>query len=76
MIIKKLWNRCKIWQCKEKETEYQERKHYIGYFLFGFIPLYLIKIDDYIDIRDIKTNKYEESITKGIYRKHKEKLVK
>jgi hypothetical protein len=56
MIVKKPWIRvkCEMWNNTTKEFELVFTKYYIGYFLLGFIPLYLIKIRE-----TIKFNKEE-----------------
>lgn len=48
MIVKKLHRKFKTWNAlDEKKTEYDDIVDYIGYYLFGFIPIYLKQIDKF-----------------------------
>lgn len=66
MIIKKLWR--KIKNSNHKDCEFTEIKEYLGYFLFGFIPIYLIELDSYTNVKD---DKGEDSISWGINKRYK-----
>lgn len=52
MIVKKLYRKvkCKWWNEKRRVFELIEVKDYIGWFLFGFIPIYLIELDGYDNV--------------------------
>lgn len=47
MIVKKLYRKvkCKWWNKERKVFENVITTDYIGWFLFGFIPIYLIQLD-------------------------------
>ena len=49
MIVKKLWRRvrCQWWDKKRKVYQLTTIREYVGWFLFGFIPVYLIQLDKY-----------------------------
>ena len=49
MIIKKLYRRTKHrwWNKKRLTFENTTVREYLGWFLFGFIPIYLIELDKY-----------------------------
>jgi len=48
MIIKKLYRKFRTWNAlDEGKTEYDEITDYIGYYLFGIIPIYLKQIDKF-----------------------------
>lgn len=68
MIVKKLYRKCKSrwWNEKRKVFENTTVKEYIGWFLFGFIPIYLIQLDKYERV-DFE-GQGEDTITYGIYR--------
>ena len=70
MIVKKLYRkvRCKWWNDKRKVYELTTVNDYMGWFLFGFIPIYLIKLDSYEDVDFEKTG--EGTIRYGIYEKY------
>lgn len=46
MIVKKLYKRvkCRYWNKERKVFENVTTTDYIGWFLFGFIPIYLIQL--------------------------------
>jgi hypothetical protein len=73
MIVKRLWLRLK----KESinDTDYWKHKVYIGYFLFGLLPIYLIKIDDYIQVEGMEDGKPFVFGPK-VYRQYKNDLVR
>ena len=68
MIIKKLYRRCRYrwWDKERKVFQNTTITEYVGWFLFGFIPIYLIQLDKYEEVD------FEESgqgtLTYGIYR--------
>ena len=49
MLVKKLYRRVKVgWWNKERKTfEHSTVIDYIGWFLFGIIPIYIIELDRY-----------------------------
>lgn len=53
MVIKKLYRRVKCNDWNKNKNEYDEviTLDYVGYFLFGFIPLYMKKIDEHREWR-------------------------
>lgn len=52
MIIKKLYRatKCKSWNNQRKVFEEVSVVEYIGWFLFGIIPIYLIVLDKYTEV--------------------------
>lgn len=52
MIVKKLYRkvRCRWWDKERKVFENTTITDYIGWFLFGFIPIYLIQLDKYEEV--------------------------
>ena len=60
MIIKKPWRRvkCREWDRDTKKFQSVTTVDYVGYFLFGFIPLYLIKVRSTIGDSDLKIETY------------------
>ena len=52
MIIKKLHRKvkCKWWDEERRVFEDTTVTDYIGWFLFGVIPIYLIEIDKYTEV--------------------------
>ena len=68
MIVKKLYRkiRPKWWNKKRKVYECTTITDYVGWFLFGFIPIYLIELDKYEDCDFEKSGK--GTIRDGIHR--------
>lgn len=77
MIVKKLYRRIQVKWWNKKLGEYQLTivTDYMGWFLFGFIPIYLIRLDKRetwkpddgskeIELRAGITTKYEHLIIK------------
>lgn len=70
MVVKKLHRgvKCNDWNVIKNQFDEVVTSDYIGYFLFGFIPLYMKKIDEHRewrygednDIFKFRTNIYEE----------------
>ena len=60
MIIKKLYRkvRFKNWNKKRNKFEKITTIDYMGWFLFGFIPIYLIELDRYEDYNFEETDEY------------------
>ena len=52
MIVKKLYRRvkCRWWDKERKVFENATITDYVGWFLFGFIPIYLIELDKREDV--------------------------
>ena len=68
--VKKLHRKIKTWNASDRNnTEYDNVTDYIGYYLFGFIPIYLKQIDRYIRCED----GYE--IREDIITEHKDKIL-
>ena len=69
MIVKKLQRkiRYKWWDNKRKTFERTIIKEYVGWFLFGFIPIYLIELDSYENF-DFESGKGTERW--GIHKKY------
>lgn len=66
MIIKKLYRKvkCRWWNKERKVFENTTTTDYIGWFLFGFIPIYLIELDkkeelDFIEGEEAVVLKYK-----------------
>lgn len=60
MLIKKLYRRVK---CEEYDAERRvfgkvTTTDYIGYFLFGCIPIYLIELDKEFKFNSVETGKF------------------
>ena len=74
MIVKKLQRkiRCKWWDNKRKTFERTTIKEYMGWFLFGFIPIYLIELDRYEDF-DFESGKGTERW--GIHKSYGKLLI-
>lgn len=76
MIVKKLYRkiRSKWWDKKRKVYQNTTITDYMGWFLFGFIPIYLIELDTYVDVD------FEESgegiIRWGINKKYGHLMIK
>ena len=71
MIVKKPYIRvkCEKWNKEEKKFDLVTTKTYIGYFLFGIIPVYLILINEIVEGYGTKLesfgNKYEKYLIKN-----------
>jgi hypothetical protein len=76
MIIKKLYraSKTKSWDKERKTYEIVIITDYIGWFLFGFIPIYLIEIDKYYDVDFKDTGK--DTIRLGINKKYQHIVTK
>jgi hypothetical protein len=76
MIIKKLYRKCnfKWYNRKRKVHELISVKEYIGWFLFGFIPIYLIELDKYDEVDFENTGK--DTMKYGINEKYKHLMIK
>lgn len=76
MIVKKLYRkiRCKWWDKKRKVYENTTVKDYMGWFLFGFIPIYLIELDNYVDVDFEKSGK--GTIRWGVNKKYGHLMTK
>lgn len=76
MIVKKLYRRAKgKWWDKERNTfENVVITDYVGWFLFGFIPIYLIEIDKYNNVDFKETGK--DTIRLGIHKEYKHLMIK
>lgn len=70
MIVKKLYRKCKHrwWDRKRKVFQNTTVTEYIGWFLFGFIPIYLIQLDKYEEV-DFE-NSGKDVITYRVYRSY------
>ena len=70
MIIKKLYraSKTKSWDKERRVYEIVTITDYIGWFLFGFIPIYLIEIDKYYDVDFKDTGK--GTIRLGIHKEY------
>lgn len=75
MIIKKLYRRikCRWWNKNLKEFEDTTITDYVGWFLFGFIPVYLIELDKY---EDICFESGKDTLKYGVIEKYKHLMVK
>lgn len=70
MVVKKLYRgiKCNDWNNDKNQFDEVVVSDYIGYFLFGFIPLYMKKIDEHREwrygednnITNFKTPTYEK----------------
>lgn len=76
MIVKKLYRRVhsKWWDNKRKVFECTTVTDYMGWFLFGFIPIYLIELDKKKDVDFEETG--EGTIRYGINEKYKHLMNK
>lgn len=76
MIIKKLYRKCKHkWWNKERMVyESTTITDYIGWFLFGVIPIYLIELDTHVEVDFDETGKSD--IRWGINEKYKHLMIK
>lgn len=76
MIIKKLYraSKTKSWDKERKTYEIVTITDYIGWFLFGFIPIYLIEIDKYYNVDFKDTGK--DTIRLGIHEKYNNLMTK
>ena len=76
MIIKKLYQKtkCRWWDKERKVYENITVKDYIGWFLFGFIPIYLIELDkrECVDFKGAD----ECVLEYGIIKKYKHLMAK
>lgn len=61
MIVKKLYRKVKLkwWNKERQKHELTIITDYVGWFLFGFIPIYLIQLDK---IEKYKPNDDEEEL--------------
>ena len=59
MIIKKLYRKIKTrwWDEERRVFENTTITEYMGWFLFGFIPIYLIELDKYEEVDFKETGK-------------------
>lgn len=75
MIVKKAYSkvRCKHWNKKRHTFEVINVTNYVGWFLFGFIPIYLIELEKYskVDFEDSG----EETVRYGLVDRFKEYLI-
>ncbi len=76
MIVKKLYraSKTKSWDKERNVYEIVIITDYIGWFLFGFIPIYLIEIDKYYDV-DFKDDD-KDTIRLGIHKKYNNLMTK
>lgn len=76
MIVKKLYRKikCKWWNKKRKVYENTTITDYMGWFLFGFIPIYLIELDTYMDIDFEESG--EDIIRYGVNKKYGHLMTK
>ena len=76
MIIKKLYRRtrCRWWDEKRKVYECTTVTEYLGWFLFGIIPIYLIELDKYEDVDFEKSGK--GIINFGINEQYRHLMIK
>ena len=75
MIVKKLYRKIKYrwWDKERKVFENISITEYIGWFLFGFIPIYLIELDKYEDVNFKDSG--ESTIRYGINEKYKHLMI-
>ena len=69
MIVKRLYRKIKTWHSLDNEKiKYDDITDYVGYYLFGIIPIYLKQIDKYtrnekgFEIREDVIKKYKNII--------------
>lgn len=76
MIIKKLYRKSKFrWWDKERRVfENTTVTDYIGWFLFGFIPIYLIELDKHEDVNFKESG--EGVLEYGIIKKYGHLMIK
>ena len=76
MIIKKLYRkiRCKWWDKERKVFQNTTITEYVGWFLFGFIPIYLIELDKYEDVDFKESGK--GTLRYGINETYKHLIIK
>lgn len=76
MIVKKLYRKCKhkYWNKKRMTYENTIITDYVGWFLFGLIPIYLIELDTYLKVDFEETG--EGTITWGVNEKYKYLMTK
>lgn len=83
MIVKKLVQKtkCKDYDNKDKVFHHVIWNFYIGYYLFGFIPLYkiLVNREEELNYPELKEEgrEYEPyKFTPHVYKKYKDLLIK
>ena len=71
MIVKKLYRRvrCRWWDKERKVFENTTVTDYVGWFLFGIIPIYLIELDKREDVDFKESGK--DTIRYGINEEYK-----
>ena len=76
MIVKKLYRKtkCRWWNKKRQVFENTTVIDYVGWFLFGFIPIYLIELDKREDV-DFEDSG-EGTIRYGINEKYNYLMIK
>lgn len=76
MIVKKLYRkiRFKDWDKERRVFEETKITDYLGWFLFGFIPIYLIKLDT-VDEYDFKDGG-ETILRPAIYERYSNLIIK
>lgn len=76
MIVKKLYQKtkCRWWDEKRKVFESVITTEYLGWFLFGFIPIYLVELDKHEKVNFEGTG--EGVLEYGIIKKYKHLMVK
>lgn len=77
MIVKKLYRRIinKAYNKKQKRFEHTTIIDYLGWFLFGFIPIYLIQLDKREDVVLDEDDGEKSTITYGINRTYNHLMV-
>lgn len=75
MIVKKLYRRvrCRWWDKEREVFENSTITDYVGWFLFGFIPIYLIELDKCEDVNFKESGK--DTIRYGIIEKYKHLMI-
>lgn len=76
MIVKKLYRKIRFKDWNKERRVFEETKitDYLGWFLFGFIPIYLIKLDT-VDKYDFKDSG-EISLRPAIYETYGKLMTK
>lgn len=76
MVVKKLYRKvkCKRYDAKRRVFENVTTTDYIGWFLFGFIPIYLIELNKYEKVNFEETG--EGTLTYGINRDYNHLMTK
>ena len=76
MIVKKLYRKIKTgwWNKERNKFEKTTIIDYMGWFLFGFIPIYLIELDRYEDYDFEEIDKY--TLRYGINKSYGHLMVK